>query len=326
MGLKNYKVTRYKNTDAPAWNTFLRTANNATFLLNRNFMDYHADRFSDFSLMIYKEDKLVAVLPANADNQLLFSHQGLTYGGLIYGSLKLQDVILVFREILFFLQQHGFSKLYYKSVPSIYCNKPAQEIDYALFLAKAELVRRDSLSVLDNNRQNEVSDLRKRGIKKGLKNGLVIKEESNFKDFWNNILIPNLESRHQAKPVHSVEEIQLLAEAFPENIRQFNVYYGNDIIAGTTVFETENVVHAQYIAANETRADFGSLDFLFHELIHDTFRGKKYFDFGISNEAQGRKLNSGLSYWKESFGATTVIHDFYEVAAENYILLDDVFI
>lgn len=326
MGLKNYSVTRYTTADAPAWNDFLEKANNATFLLNRGFMDYHADRFSDFSLMVYKDNALVALLPANKGKQTLFSHQGLTYGGLVYGNLKLQEVILIFREILYFLDEHGFSDLYYKSIPSIYCNKPAQEIDYALFLTKAELVRRDTLSVLETARQNDISDLRKRGIRKGIKSGLVIREETNFEVFWNNILIPNLELRHQAKPVHSLEEIQLLASGFPQNIRQFNVYFGNDIVAGTTVFETENVAHAQYIAANETRAELGSLDFLFNELIQNTFSKKKYFDFGISNEAQGRKLNSGLSYWKESFGATTVTHDFYEVAVRNYILLDDVFI
>ncbi|AWI27328.1 GNAT family N-acetyltransferase [Flavobacterium pallidum] len=324
--MKNYTVIRYRSTEATGWNDFLKTAKNATFLFNRNFMDYHADRFPDFSLMVYNEERLVALLPANIDNGTILSHQGLTYGGLVYGNLKLQEVILVFREILLFLQQQGILKLVYKSIPSVYCLKPAQEVEYALFLAKAQIVRRDALSVLAHNGENEVSDLRKRGIKKGIKSGLVVKEENHFEDFWNQILIPNLESRHQAKPVHSLQEIELLASRFPENIRQFNVYHQNKIVGGTTVFETENVAHAQYIAANETRAELGSLDFLFNELTHNIFREKKFFDFGISNEMQGRKLNSGLSYWKESFGATTITQDFYEVATANYTLLDDVFI
>ena len=48
---------------------------------------------------------------------------------------------------------------------------------------------------------------------------------------------------------------------------QFNVYKNNEIIAGTTVFESKNVVHSQYISANETKSETGSLDFLHHYLI-----------------------------------------------------------
>ncbi len=56
------------------------------------------------------------------------------------------------------------------------------------------------------------------------------------------------------------------------------------------------------------------------------FKNKKHFDFGISNENLGKKLNNGLSYWKESFGASTIVQDFYEAKTSNYILLDNVII
>jgi hypothetical protein len=61
-------------------------------------------------------------------------------------------------------------------------------------------------------------------------------------------------------------------------------------------------------------------------LIQEVFSNKRFFDFGISNEAGGKKLNNGLSYWKESFGAGTIIHDFYEVETAKYTLLDAVLI
>ena len=53
---------------------------------------------------------------------------------------------------------------------------------------------------------------------------------------------------------------------------------------------------------------------------------KTYFDFGISNEAGGLKLNKGLSYWKECFGAHTYVHRFYEIETANHILLDTVYL
>jgi hypothetical protein len=53
---------------------------------------------------------------------------------------------------------------------------------------------------------------------------------------------------------------------------------------------------------------------------------KNYFDFGISNESQGTKINEGLLFWRESFGAKTVVQNFYEVETKNYSLLETVLI
>ncbi len=193
-----------------------------------------------------------------------------------------------------------------------------------MFLAKAQLLRRDTLAVLDLSLQNNLSKLRKRSIRKGISNDFLIKEVDDFEDFWNEILIPNLAQKHQAKPVHSLEEITKLKAMFPENIRQFNVYQNGIIVAGTTIFETSTVAHSQYISGKEDKNELGGIDYLFFQLISETFKNKRFFDFGISNENQGRKLNDGLSYWKESFGASTIVHDFYEVETSNYSLLDTV--
>jgi lipid II:glycine glycyltransferase (peptidoglycan interpeptide bridge formation enzyme) len=115
-----------------------------------------------------------------------------------------------------------------------------------------------------------------------------------------------------------------LKALFPENIRQFNVYQNGVIVAGTTIFEASTVAHCQYISGKEDKNELGGLDLLFQHLISDVFKNRQFFDFGISNENQGRKLNNGLSYWKESFGASTIVHDFYEVESANFNLLDNV--
>ena len=140
------------------------------------------------------------------------------------------------------------------------------------------------------------------------------------------ILIPNLAQKHQAKPVHSLEEITRLKALFPEKIRQFNVYENDIIVAGTTIFESSTVAHSQYISGKEYKNELGGLDLLFYHLISEVFKNKRYFDFGISNENQGRNLNDGLSYWKESFGANIIVHDFYEVETSNYNVLNTVLI
>nr|WP_315201347.1 GNAT family N-acetyltransferase [uncultured Flavobacterium sp.] len=323
--MKNYIVKRYQESDYDSWNTFVNQAKNATFLFHRDFMDYHKDRFEDFSLMVYKNEKLAAVLPVNRVGENVYSHQGLTYGGLVYKeNLKLASVIQVFQVVLFYLNENKITKIQIKTLPSIYHNKPAEELNYALFLAEAQLIRRDTLAVIDLSKPFRLSKIRKRGIQKGISNGLIIKEENNFESFWNQVLIPNLESRHNAEPVHTLSEIQLLKSRFDKNIRQFNVYYNDKIVAGTTIFESENVAHCQYISKYEEQENLGSLDFLYDHLVNNVFAHKRFFDFGISNENQGKTLNNGLSYWKESFGANIIVHDFYEVETIHFSKLENV--
>jgi hypothetical protein len=99
--VKDYSVRPYEAKDYSLWNTFINEAKNATFLFHRDFMEYHKDRFDDFSLMVFDKEKLVAILPANRVGDTVFSHQGLTYGGLIYSDkLKLAGVLNVFQTVL----------------------------------------------------------------------------------------------------------------------------------------------------------------------------------------------------------------------------------
>lgn len=311
--MKKYTVRQYSAEDFGLWNDFIAEAKNATFLFHRNFMEYHNDRFEDFSLLVFEDAKLLAVLPANKVGAELHSHSGLTYGGIIVDKdLKLQIFLDVFKEICQFLKP-TFNKVFFKIIPSIYNTHFSDELLYALFLTDAKLIRRDTLSVIDNSLAENISQKRKYEIRKGEKHNLEVRQTNDFSVFWNQILIPTLEEKHQTKPVHSLEEIQKLHQFFPENIKQFEVYFEGKIVAGTTVFETDNVVHIQYIGSNELRGKLGSVDYLFDYLIKEYKTKKKYFDFGTSNEQQGRILNEGLTYWKESFGAKPLVQDFYEL-------------
>lgn len=290
-------------------------------------MEYHKDRFEDASLLVYKKNKLVAVLPANKLDNAIYSHQGLTYGGIILlNTIKFESVILIFKALLKFLNDSGFDSLILKEIPAIYNTFFTEEIQYLMYVLNAELLKRDTLSVIDLNNKIKISNNRLEGFKRGKKHQLVIKEDDGFELFWNSILIKNLKEKHNAKPVHSLEEIRLLKSSFPNNIKQFNVYKDSQIVAGTTVFESKHVVHSQYISGNENNNEFGSLDFLHVSLINQLFKNKKYFDFGTSNVNNGMQINKGLQFWKEGFGARTLTQDFYKVPTSSYDSLNKVLI
>jgi hypothetical protein len=323
--VKNYSVRLYNSEDYAIWNNFVSAAKNATFLFHRDFMEYHSDRFQDFSLLVFEEDQLVSILPANKVGDTVFSHQGLTYGGFVFDNkIKLGEVIDITKDVMVFFHSVDITKFQLKLIPSIYTNYFSEEIEYVMFLANAKLIRRDCLSVIDLTKPFALSKTRKESIRRGEKNNLVIKEELKFDLFWNEILIPNLAKKHNSKPVHTIEEISKLQQKFPNNIRHFNVYNYDKIVAGSTVFITDKVAHPQYISGNEQKNELGSLDLLYNYLITQVFKDKNFFDFGISHEENGKKINQGLLFWKETFGAKTTIQNFYEVQTSDFHLLENV--
>lgn len=289
-------------------------------------MTYHQDRFHDYSLLVFKGKRLIALLPANRVEDKLHSHQGLSYGGLVLAPrVRFSDVAKSFKAILLFLEKEGISELHLKQIPNMYCSQPSEELEYLLFIAQAELTRVDlSSTIYDLQNAKITSSGRKDGLRKGTNHGLRIEKTTDLSAFWNRILIPQLQAIHGVKPTHSLEEIQKLQEQFPDEILQYNVYYEDRIVGGSTLFITPEVVHTQYIAANEERQKLGTLDFLFFHLIQEEYKHARYFDFGISNTDQGRKLNNGLLYWKESLGGKAQVHRFYKVPSKNHHLIDSI--
>lgn len=325
--IPTYFIKPYKNSYKAEWDLFISLAKNGTFLFQRDFMDYHNDRFTDASLFVYKKNQLIAVLPANIDANTLYSHKGLTYGGLLYSAkLKLNQVIGIYKCLLEYLKSIGISSLQIKELPNIYQSSPNDEFKYVAFLLEAKLLRRDALSVIDYGTSFKIASNRKEGVKKAEKQQLEIKEDLNFEGFWNEILIPNLNEKYQTNPVHSLAEITLLNKRFPNNIRQFNVYHNTVLVAGTTIFETDKVAHCQYISAYHDKNRLGSLDFLHYNLINNVFKDKAFYDFGISNENNGKNINGGLLFWKEGFGARTVTQDVYNINTDSSHLLNKVLI
>ena len=286
-------------------------------------MDYHNDRFEDFSLMVYKEEKLYAVLPANKKGETVYSHQGLTYGSFVLqDSAKLSNSFQAFKTILEFLFLEGINKLDIRLIPTFYNSLPSDELEYILFKAEASLVKRDVIMLINYQNKLRFQKNRREGINKAKRKGLTVKVDGDYDAFWNEILIPNLQSKHSASPVHSLDEIKLLASRFPNHISQVNVYKDDKIVAGTTVFLTKNVVHPQYVSGDLNKNVLGSLDFLYDFILDYYKEGRNYFSFNTSSEDNGELLNEGLLFWKESCGARPHIFNNYSIKTETYKTLE----
>lgn len=311
------KVTRYESKHKQTWNEFVERSKNGTFLFNRDYMEYHSDRFNDHSLLFFQGERPVSVMPANIEGETLVSHGGLTFGG-ISSDRKMRTTVMldIFDALRNYVQSINVNKIIYKAIPYIYHVIPAGEDLYALFRNNAKLVRRDVSSTIWLKNRIAYSKGRKWCVNRGNRSGLVIRQSDDYSSFME-IEKDVLRERYDTEPTHTASEIKMLAERFPENIKLFTVGDENHTIAGVLIYESENVAHTQYIASSDEGKDLGAPDLLIDYLINAYSEEVEYFDFGISTENEGQYLNAGLIQNKESFGARAVVYDTYAMDVEG---------
>ncbi|PAM95561.1 FemAB family protein [Flavobacterium sp. IR1] len=312
--MTKYTVKKYHPNDAAIWNEFIAQSKNATFLFQRDFMEYHQDRFDDFSLLIFEEEKLKAVLPSNKKENTVYSHQGLTYGGLVFShKLKAEKIGLILDQVLVFFKENQIETFYYKPIPGFYFPEGNQQTDFFLFKRGAVLDRKEMNLAINLGMPLQISKSKLKHFRRIEDLDLDIVEEQQFDSFWDKILEPRLLEKFDSKPVHTKAEITSLKQKFPQNIKQFSVYQQDEIIAGITIFEMGNVVKSQYGATSKKGEAVRALDFLFINLIEKYKNEKKlFFDMGIVNSDE-EDYNSGLLQQKEELGCTVYNQDFYKI-------------
>ncbi|AIF46958.1 GNAT family N-acetyltransferase [Dyella japonica] len=305
------EVRRYQPSDANAWDAAVARSRNGNFLHRRAYMDYHADRFTDCSLVVERGGEMVAVFPANIREHVVTSHGGLTYAGLIAThELRAESTLAVFERMAGHYRQAGAQRLIYKPVPHVFHAYPSEEDLYALQRMGARLKRRDISSVALLRDGAGFSDTRRRAIRKAKSAGVQIQRGDDLTAF--HALLSEVLRGHGAAPTHSAAELSLLQSRFPGQIVLHEARMDGALLAGVLVYDFGQTVHAQYIAASAEGKRVDALSLLLGELVDAVYADRTYFSFGISTEQEGRVLNSGLVAQKESFGARGVVHDFYE--------------
>lgn len=310
------RVERYDSSLMEIWDRFVRKSKNGTFLFLRNYMDYHSDRFPDHSLVVWSgKQEPIALLPACIDaTGILTSHGGLTYGGFITDeNMKIGLMMDVFEEAVNYLSAEGIAEIQYKTVPHIYHGISAEEDRYCLFRLGAQLVRCDALTVIDYGNRLPYQERRRRSIRKARQNSMEVLRTEDYASFWE-ILTGNLVTHHKVSPVHTLAEIEHLASRFPGRIQLLGAFHKGEMLAGSLLYVSRNVVHIQYAAASEAGRQSGALDLINEHLITRHCGPQRYLDFGISTECGGRILNRGLAEYKEGFGGRAVTHEHFKLS------------
>ena len=312
-------VRRYRDQDAETWDRLVAASRNGTFLHSRQFLSYHSERFQDMSLLIEDERGSIAgVFPAALDpvrEDTVVSHPGLSYGGVVHkGALRGASMLEALQVISRVYKEIGLRRMRYKVVPYIYHVVPSADDLYALFRLGAVRYRCDLSATIDLDSRGKMSKGRFHDLSKGRKVGVSVAHGPQYlKPYWG-VLEENLRTRHNARPVHTLEEITLLQSRFSEQIRCIVGILDDQVVAGVVLFHAPKVAHVQYSASTAAGNSVGALTMVMDYAVRTSADlGARYFDFGTSNEHEGQILNEGLFRFKTSFGAGGVVLEFYEV-------------
>jgi hypothetical protein len=312
--VKNYIVKRYNSEYFTLWNDFISTAKNATFLFHRDYMEYHSDRFEDYSLLVFDGGKLVSIIPANRIENSIFSHQGLTYGGFVFDdNLNIIEMNTIISKVVIYLKENRFGEFLIKEMVSIYAAQYFNEIRLMLLEKEAKLSAAKMNLAIDFESEFKISKSKLKHYRRLQSIGLEIREEDSLDNFWDKVLIPRLAQRFNSKPVHTLEEITFLKRKFPDNIFQYNVYLENEILAGITIFKTDKVIKSQYGAITKSGEKFRALDFLYINLINKFKTQYAYFDMGTVDDDSELGYNIGLLNQKKELGCIVFEQNFYRL-------------
>ena len=308
-----FEIIRYSADRKDEWNAFVAASKNGTSLFDRNYMDYHADRFEDSSRMFYFEGRLLAVLPAHVTGDTLCSHKGLTYGGLIMSEkLNIVQTMALFRELNEQLRSEGIRHVIYKCVPWIYHRLSSEEDLYALYHeCRARVIARDYSTNIFLQGGLRWERVRRRGVVRAQNAGITVERSDDYTAFWK-VLTDNLGGKYGVKPVHSLDEIHLLRSRFPENIVLYQAVRDGEVMGGVVLYVCGKVVHAQYSSATPEGKKLGAIDLIYERIMLHDYKDYPYFDFGRSTEnPDGSGLNEPLVFQKEGFGARGLCYDIY---------------
>lgn len=314
-----YEVREYDESVADIWDEFvLNKSINGTFLQTRNFLNYHpTGRFEDGSLLFYKNNKVIAVVPAciiqGENGRELFSHKGSTYGGIIvhkdyYKAERCFDIIKSLDEYI--VGRYDYITL--KLTADIHSLESSDLLQYALtYCGYDNYIELNTYVDLSNVGENVCISFDRnkiRNIRKCEEQGLSFRElynDNEISDFYT-LLEINL-SKYGLKPIHNIEElIAFKHDRIPQNVKFYGVFKDNIMMAGGMmfIFERANVIHAQNLSADYRFNEYSPITYMYYRVIKQAkIDGFSALSWGISTENRGSHLNFGLIRNKESYGS-----------------------
>jgi len=314
------KIKKYQPKYINEWNKFILNSNNGTLFHNQQFIAYHINRrFIDCSLMIYYNNKLIALFPAAMkDDVTVFSHPGASHGGLVIKT-NLDFSILndIIKEIDSFYKRKKNKFIFIINTPKIYYKNLHDSLDYLLQwngYNQEELYISHVVSLLDAPVHQLLSKRKQRYIKNKNHQYKFI-ESADFNDFY--VLLEKNKKIYNALPTHSLEELKKLNALFPNQVKLFLSKNNNTTVGGSLLFFINPRVCLVFynVVSNQHRSSQLSTFQFYSAMKIAKEQGCEIVDFGVSHSPEKKnpfEPKLSLIKFKEQFGAFGVLRTGYK--------------
>ncbi|WP_282038078.1 hypothetical protein [Saccharicrinis aurantiacus] len=298
----NFEIREYNPCLKKQWDSLIMESDLPSFMLLRDYLEYHQYKYTELSLMYYKKNKLIAVIPGNTVNNTFYSHQFISYGGIIAKrNCSLFDLEIIYEDLEVYLLKRKITNIQIKLAPFYYYESQSQVQDYILSKKRIDnLSTKIGCFINTSKHIFPKSSIEKRKLNLGLFN---IGVSENYSEFWT-VLDKNLWEMHQTKPVHNIEEITKLKQLFPSFISLFTINdkIDNSIQSGCILFKERNTLRIPYIATSIEGRKNRATHALYYSIVEYYKNSFGYIDFGNINTEE--RINRGLLNMKERFGAS----------------------
>ena len=293
------------------WDLFVLKSNNGTIFHSRKFLSYHKERnFQDCSFLFQNKNNVEALFTGAIIDDVLYSHPGASFGGFIYNQLSFEFGSKIVELLLEFAQQNNLKEIVIVPTPFIYYNQYNEVIEYCLYIKGFSMIEYyiSSFVNLESNLLDQLHNRKKRYIKK-MENEIEIKLSKDLDGFYP--ILVNNKLKHKTKPTHTLEELKVLMQQFPDEIKLLLSYQNNKIIGGALNFITNKnscILFYNMIDYEYQSLQVASLQ-IYASLKWAQENNLKFLDIGVSQLYEGNKIipHKSLINFKEQFGAKAMI-------------------
>jgi len=291
------------------WDALVGVAHNGHLMARSGFFRYHADRFEDASLFLRRGNRPLGVLPANRDGDVLWSHQGVSFGGLIlHPRTHFAHVEAAVAALVGHLRTAGIKRLMYRPAPHTYHNFPREEDVFFLEQAGARRVDTKLHSMVICG---EPSALRARTwshtVRRGEEAGAVVRAggDADLAPVW--ALVEQALERHGQQAVHSLQDIALLRARFPQGVAIALAESGRgELLAGQILFRWGRALTLLYVGDTAQGRELHAGTLVQDHLLNAPENAGFWFDLGQWCDAGSRLGSEPLLRFKEAAGGRLI--------------------
>ena len=291
------------------WDALVEGAPNGHLMARSGFFRYHADRFEDASLFIRRGRRPLGVLPANRVGETLWSHQGVSFGGLIlHPRTHFNHVEAAVSALLEHLRSGGIKSLMYRPAPHPYQVFPREEDVFFLEQAGARRVDTKLHSmILCGEPTALTAKTWNHTVKRSREAGLTVRAggDADLPAVW--ALVEAALERHSQRAVHSLDDLALLRQRFPDEVLFMLAESGEgELLSGQVLLRSARTLTLLYVGDAPAGREVNAGTLLLDQVMKAPEHAGSWFDLGQWCDTGSRQGSDSLLQFKEAAGGRLI--------------------